>query len=250
MQYKFAMDSNFEDFASGRVFYTIPGTPAFPVRLASEIFQRCRAHWQATGGEGLCTIYDPTCGGAYWLGVLGFLLGEYVSKIYASDIDETVIPLAERNLSLLKSSGITLRVAEIERMLTDYGKRSHKSALESAKRLQNMLSTNTGGHEISTRVFQADFADPKVLRQIFGESNIDILMADVPYGLHSIWSGGYLGGNPNPIGQILDSIISVCSPQSVLAIASDKIQKINHSGFKRLERFQVGKRRIEILQRK
>ncbi|MBG9795269.1 hypothetical protein ABD76_23525 [Paenibacillus dendritiformis] len=33
--------SGYEDFASGRVLYNARGTTAFPVRLASEIIQRC-----------------------------------------------------------------------------------------------------------------------------------------------------------------------------------------------------------------
>ena len=67
MQYRYAQKRNFEDFASGRVFYNRPGKPAFPVRLASEIFQRAFKHWQAEGGQGGCKIYDPVCGGGYWL---------------------------------------------------------------------------------------------------------------------------------------------------------------------------------------
>ena len=32
---------SYEDFASGRVLYNAQGTTSFPVRLASEIAQRC-----------------------------------------------------------------------------------------------------------------------------------------------------------------------------------------------------------------
>ena len=42
MEYKFASErTNYTDLASGNVFYSLPGHPAFPVRLASEIYQRC-----------------------------------------------------------------------------------------------------------------------------------------------------------------------------------------------------------------
>src|SRR5438128_795255 len=40
MPFKFAVErENYADYASGKVFYNLPGHPAFPVRLASEIFQ-------------------------------------------------------------------------------------------------------------------------------------------------------------------------------------------------------------------
>jgi 23S rRNA (guanine2535-N1)-methyltransferase len=44
MQYKYEKTMlDYSDLASGRVFYSLPGHPAFPIRLASEIFQRCLA---------------------------------------------------------------------------------------------------------------------------------------------------------------------------------------------------------------
>ena len=42
MKYKFETDKrDFSDFSSGRVLYNAANTTAFPVRLASEIAQRC-----------------------------------------------------------------------------------------------------------------------------------------------------------------------------------------------------------------
>ena len=50
MSYKFAItDENYEDFASGRVLFNQHGTTAFPVRLASEIFQRCEHILETSG---------------------------------------------------------------------------------------------------------------------------------------------------------------------------------------------------------
>jgi len=60
MEYKFATDrANYADLASGHVFYSLPGHPAFPVRLASEIYQRCLA--LRGQGPSPCTIFDPCC---------------------------------------------------------------------------------------------------------------------------------------------------------------------------------------------
>ena len=50
MQYLYATERpDYSDLASGRVFYSLPGHPAFPIRLASEIFQRCLAFRRAAG---------------------------------------------------------------------------------------------------------------------------------------------------------------------------------------------------------
>ncbi len=44
MQYHYVYQAkDYSHFSSGRVFHSLPGHPAFPVRLASEIFQRCIA---------------------------------------------------------------------------------------------------------------------------------------------------------------------------------------------------------------
>jgi hypothetical protein len=46
---------------------------------------------------------------------------------------------------------------------------------------------------------------------------------------------------------MLDALLGILSPSSIVAIASDKQQKARHERFQRLEQFQVGKRRVVIL---
>ena len=246
MQYRHTPDRNFEDFASGRVFYTLPGQPAFPVRLTSEIFQRCLVHWQKRGGEGRCSLYDPTCGGAYWLAVLAYLHWDRISAITASDVDAEVIALAERNLSLLTPSGLDQRTAEVQAMYAAYGKASHAGALESANRFQLEIHKYLESHPIRTRVFQADVMEPLSIQQGIREEHIDILIADVPYGWHSTWQEAGAKNTFSPIVQMLDSVAPILSPGSVIAIAADKRQAIQHDRYQRLEKFQVGKRQIAI----
>src|SRR4026209_1860119 len=100
MQYKYAKDQlDYSDFTSGRVFYSLPGYPAFPVRLASEIFQRCIAIRKTTYNDLTpCTLYDPCCGAAYHLCILACLHGEHIREIICSDVDEKAVALAKRNL--------------------------------------------------------------------------------------------------------------------------------------------------------
>src|SRR5512142_1863099 len=114
MQYKYAKEQlDYSDFASGRVFYSLPGHPAFPVRLASEIFQRCLASREAIYKDSHpCTLYDPCCGTAYHLSVLAYLHGECIREVIASDIDEKAVALAKRNLGLLSMEGLEGRIDE------------------------------------------------------------------------------------------------------------------------------------------
>jgi hypothetical protein len=46
----------------------------------------------------------------------------------------------------------------------------------------------------------------------------------------------------------LEALFEFLSPHSIVAIASDKLQKASHEKYKRLEKFQLGKRKVIILQ--
>ena len=244
-EYRYAENRNYEDYASGRVFLNAPGKPAFPVRLASEIFQRSLARWRAKGGSGRVTLYDPTCGGAYHLGTLAYLHWEDIGRIVASDVDAEVLTLAELNLGLLSLPGLQLRIAAIEGMLADYQKDSHATALQSAQMFQSMLAKNLCSHEIEDRQFQADATDPQILgTQLMGE-NIDIVFSDIPYGMHSHWE---FAGDEPPVEQMLAALQPCLATLSVVAIAADKGQKVAHPAYRRVERFNMGKRRITLLE--
>src|SRR5512134_3306336 len=103
MQYKYEKTQiDYSDLASGRVFHSLPGHPAFPVRLASEIFQRCIAHREAIYQvSSRCVLYDPCCGAAYHISVLAYLHRETIQEVIASDIEEKAVALAKRNLDLV-----------------------------------------------------------------------------------------------------------------------------------------------------
>lgn len=251
MQYRYANNRNFEDYASGRVIYAQAGQPAFPVRLASEIFERAFRHWREAGGEGLVHIYDPVCGGAYWLTVLAYLHWDVIDSISASDVDGEVLLLAERNLSLLTPAGLDQRITEIEKLFSEFGKESHAAALGSARLFRQRLTHNLANHAIRTQVFQADATNPSSLCQGFGQQQADLVLADVPYGWHSAWKVGNRDNerkrNQPPVESMLETLYFLLKPGAVVAIAADKVQKINVENYQRLERFKIGKRRIELL---
>jgi 16S rRNA G966 N2-methylase RsmD len=239
MKYKYEKNkNNYEDFSSGRVLYNASGLTAFPVRLASEIFQRCQYFLKKEGINKPYSLYDPCCGGAYLLTVLGFLHGEAINKIYASDINHTAIEIATKNLSLLNQTGLLERIKLIEQLYSLYSKKSHSNALISASHLQKMLEQKQ--IQIETTCFQGDISlDLK--SQIGNTADFDIIITDIPYGNIAKWQSN------SSIQILLTNIYSIVSKQGIVAISADKAQKIKHNLYKRLDYFKVGKRHIAIL---
>ena len=249
MQYKYVTEKvDYSFLSSGRVFYSLPGHPAFPIRLASEIFQRCLAHRLAIGGSSSgCTLYDPCCGAAYHLSVLAHLHGEHIREVIASDIDEKAVALADRNLRLLSLAGLDRRIDEIKKMVERYGKASHQDALQSALFLRQRLSILRRDHPLKNHVFQASATDRKQILDHIATGSVNVVFTDVPYGWHSRWQGAEHSAASNPLNSLLDALLPVLSEVSLVAIVSDKGQKAAHESYRRLEQFQVGKRRVTIL---
>ncbi len=244
MPYLFATEHhNDADYAAGRVFYSLPGHPAFPVRLAGEIFRRCLALREADNLTAPCALYDPCCGGAYHLATLAYLHGERIASIAASDIDADALALARRNLDLLTWSGLDRRIAELARLWADCGKRSHEEALESAERLRERLLASTERRAIPVSLFQADAADGARVLGELGAQSVDVVITDVPYNRLSAWQGNVA----DPLWRMLEALRLVLAPGAVVAIASDKGQKAEHEAYQRVDRFQIGKRRIVLL---
>src|ERR1051325_5575922 len=242
MQYKYTKEQlNYSDFASGKVFYSLPGHPAFPVRLASEIFQHSLANRKAIyNTSNPCVLYDPCCGAAYHLSVLAYLHRKDIREIIASDIDEKAFALAKRNLNLLDVAGLDKRIEEISAMLEQYGKESHKEALKSAYSLKEKL---TAKQSVKTKAFQANALNPQELLNNIKPGSVDIIFTDVPYGLHSQWQNSELTSSLNPITAMLDSLLGILSTSSIVAIVSDKQQKVSHERYQRIKQLQTGKRR-------
>ena len=252
MPYQFATDRpDYSDLASGRVLYNLPGHPAFPIRLADEIVQRCLAVRKENHLKEPCTLFDPCCGGAYLLSVLGYLHWGAYREIIASDVDQDSIHTAQKNLGLLSRVGMEQRINELKEMCRLYGKKSHQDALESAYRLQQKINIQTRDHLVQTRAFQANALDKKQLQGALNNVGIDIVFADVPYGHHSQWQRPISGTESSPpLWQMLNSFLGILLPTSLVAVAFDKSQKATHEGYHRLDQFQVGKRRIAILRPK
>lgn len=250
MRYLYARErASYEDLASGRVLYGKPGLATFPVRLASEIFQRCLQLGRDLHLPDPCVVYDPCCGAGYHLCALGYLHPEHILRIIASDIDPDPLELAQRNLALLTPVGLTQRIREIEAMREAFGKQSHVEALTSAKRLLQRM-TESGAPLAETHLFLADATDARALSAALDEHRIDIVFADVPYGWHTHWSApsaGLTEHDPSPLWFMLDALYHVLPHRCIVAVASSKDQRAQHERYHQLQRLRAGKRQITIL---
>lgn len=249
MQYKYVKEQvDYSDFASGRVFYSLSGHPAFPVRLASEIFQHCVVSRKKIYNDSSpCTLYDPCCGAAYHLSVLAYLHREHIREVIGSDIDEKAVALASQNLGLLGVAGLDKRISEISTMYDLYNKDSHKDALASAYVFKDRISAFAQEHPLVTKVFQASATDSKTIIKNVKTRSVDIVFTDIPYGQHSQWRGLNSNELADPSWLMLNALLEILSTSSIVAIVSDKQQKVSYEGFQRVEQFQIGKRRVVIL---
>jgi 23S rRNA (guanine2535-N1)-methyltransferase len=248
MPYKFAtQQTDHSDLASGRVLYSLPGHPAFPVRLAGEIFQRCLARRAAAGQTQPVTLYDPCCGGAYHLSALAYGHWHAIQAIVASDVDAQAVQLAARNLGLLTPDGLEKRIQELRASYDEYGKESHRAALQSAETLHEEVVTLAGQHPIRTLAFQASAFDTPALMAHLRETRVDVVLTDIPYGLQSAWHLDNPEQAQNPAGAMLRALREFLHAGSIVAVAADKQQKIADDGYDRVERFQIGKRQVVLL---
>jgi tRNA G10 N-methylase Trm11 len=236
MVYKFFQKNNYEDFSSGRVILHKSKNPNFPVRLAGEIFCHCLEYRNKTNN--LC-IYDPCCGSAYLLTVLGFLFNENIETIYGSDVEKEFVDFAQNNLSLLSINGLEKRKNNLMDFVKKYNKQSHIIALNSLNNISKYIK-----REIKIDTFISDILNKNSLKnKIFCA---DIIITDVPYGNLVTWSDK----TNDPINILLNTLIPIINKNTIIAIIHNKNQKINNSQYNRIDKFKIGHRIIEIIKLK
>jgi tRNA G10 N-methylase Trm11 len=241
MQYKYIkQDKNYEDYSSGRVIYGYSGATNFPVRLTQEIFERCINYLKEKNKNESYNIYDPFCGVAYTFTILGLFYPSKIKSIFASDINQESLNFAEKNLGLLTKNGIDERIKEIESLIKEYGKESHKEALKSALSIKEKIKDSKLSPII--KVFKNDILDEKNIKEV--TSKIDIVISDIPYGKLTNWQNDV---NSDPTQKFLDNIKSIISPKSIVAISLDKKQGISYIGYTKIDTFKIGKRKVLFL---
>lgn len=229
MEYRYCINTNYEDLSSGRVIYGSAGIPNFPVRLGNEIFRRCLEYTDCSTN---LIVYDPCCGGGYLLTILGFCNSDIITEIIGSDISEKMIAHAKRNTSLLTKQGLYIRKNELLSIRDLYHKQSHEEALDSLARLEKKLT-----RDIDCHIFKAD-----CFMEIEKSFSPDIIITDVPYGNLVNWSKN----TANPIEVMMEQLAKISHRGTVLAIIMDKKAKAISSLWKRVEKQLVGKRKFEI----
>jgi hypothetical protein len=229
---------NYEDFSSGRVLYGHSGATNFPIRLLNEIFLRAAHHLLSKNHLGPYTVYDPLCGIAYSLTVLGFLHSTQIKTLIGSDINLETLETANKNISLLQNSGLQKRLEEIQSLSEKYQKPSHAEAAESAKKL---LSQTT--EHLQTQIFPFDILSDQSLPTL---PKIDIVIADLPYGDLANWSNT---SSENSSQKLLNKLSEALNTPHVIALIADKKQQIAHEGFKKISSFKLGKRKIFFLEK-
>ena len=231
MQYRYVTEKrNYEDYAAGRVILSQAGMTSFPVRLASEIFQRCASYFPS---DQRLRLYDPCCGGGYLLTVLGFLHGEQILSLQGSDIDSEILVLASSNLNLLRTEGLDSRRETLQELAETYGKSSHQEALQSLDRLV--------APEIPSSTWVSD-----AFQQSADPQSVDLIICDVPYGNVTTWQST---DTIDPITRLLDAQYESLVAEGILAIISDKSQRATHPRYHQRQHETLGKRRIMILQK-
>lgn len=247
MEYKYEKErGNYEDFASGRVLLNAPGTTAFPVRLASELYLRARERLLGKGAPERLTVYDPCCGGAHLLATIGILHGSGLKRLIGSDVDPNAVRLAQRNLDMVNENGLAERVEQLREMHRQFGKASHAEAAESGLRLKEMVERR--GFAIETSTFQADATgDGNALAGhalSAAGSGIDLVITDLPYGAVTGWSSR----SDDPVGALLDNLLPLLAPHAVVVVVADKKQAVRSDRYRRLEKQPIGKRQFVVLE--
>lgn len=230
---------NYEDYSSGRVLYGAPMATNFPVSLTLEIYKRCSEYLIKNGNSGPYVIYDPFCGVAYSLTVLGFFNRKNIKQLVASDVDKTTLEFAHKNLSLLTKKGIDNRIKELNRFIKEYNKDSHRDALLSANKLKEISNKPS----IQIKEFQHNILSDNPLPK--SVNKVDIVITDLPYGKLTNWEG--INDEIDPAQEFLNKIKDRLRKNAVVAIVFNKQQKVLHDGFNKVKGFKVGKRKIIIL---
>ena len=118
MAFRMTTDRNFGDLASGTVLHSAPGFPAFPVRLAQEMFLRSMSFLE----QDTATLWDPCCGSGYMATVLGVLNRDRIREVVCSDVSKDALQLARKNLRLLTLDGLAERAATLRRRAAEFDK--------------------------------------------------------------------------------------------------------------------------------
>lgn len=236
MVYRFALARGNHEALVG-VLHSAPGFPAFPVRLADEIFQRIRA----VRPDGPVSVWDPCCGSGHLLTVLTSLHRAAISEVVATDADPAAIALAARNLGLLSETGLRARAAELDDRSTRFGRPGYAAAAAEARRMAGRL-VRAGG-DVPVSLARADALDADDLHRALDGRRPEVVITDVPYGERTSWSGPRAGLG---LEGMLRALATVLDRDAVVAVAA-RGRTVDTGGRRRIASFRVGTRAVVLL---
>ncbi|MFC6016832.1 rRNA methyltransferase [Plantactinospora solaniradicis] len=242
MTYRFVPERrDYSDLASGAVLRSAPGHPAFPIRLASEVFLRA---WHALEQARPLTVWDPCCGSGYLLTVLGLLHRDKIAGLIASDIADDPLRIARANLALLSAKGLQRRTAELDELARRFSRPSHLNAAESARRLQELLS-RSGVQDLPHVVGQTDVFDQRqVAARLAVSPQPRLVLTDVPYGEQTSWQGA---SQAEAIPKLLGSLASALPADTMIALATRGRRVPLPPGVHAATRFKIGTRAVVLV---
>jgi len=221
MAYRMTTAADHSDLAGGFVLRSAPGHPAFPVRLAEELFLRAAAHLP----DRPLTLWDPCCGSGHLATVLGLLHRPRLARVICSDANPDAVALAERNLALLTAAGLAEREAELRSRAAEFGKPGYATAADAAHRLAVRMTA-----DLPSTASVGDAFDP-------APCPADLVLTDVPYGEQTSW----LGAAPEqPIAALARALCRVLPGHAVVVLCA-RARKVD-VGAPALERVRLGTR--------
>ncbi|MFI6920033.1 rRNA methyltransferase [Nonomuraea spiralis] len=230
---------DYSDLASGSVLRSAPGFPAFPVRLASEIFLRALA---LRGGDAPAVVWDPCCGSGHLLSVVGLLHRRLIASLVASDISANALDLAAANLLLLDPDALEARARVLEERAERFDKPSYLEAAGAARRLGGGLAA--AGGSLPSLVRRADVFDRDELAAVTAATTPDIVITDVPYGEQTNWLGGH---GEAGVPEMLGNVASVLPGEAVLAVTARGRKVPLGAGPRPRKEFRIGTRSVALL---
>ena len=237
MAYRYALSrENYEDLSTGSVLYSAPGYPAFPVRLASEIFQRARQFQSHKP----VTVWDPCCGSGYLLTVLAFLHRKQLSGVLGTDLEPSALELARKNLALLSKEGLAARSKELKDRAARWSKPSYIDAAVATSRLADRLAAEGG--DLPHLVARADVFEPDELHRALNGHRPKLVITDVPYGERT-----HRGGSNSDSGIVgmLRALGSVLDRDAIIAVTI-RGRKVQAPGHHPISSFKVGTRAVAL----
>lgn len=234
MVYRYATEQkDHSALASGNVLRSAPGFPGFPVRLASELFQRSLAHTRT----GSVSLWDPCCGSGYLVTVLGLLHRDRLTRVRASDVDAEAVALAARNLELLTADGLAEREEELRRAARDFGRVEFVERAETARGLAQGLAA--AGGDLLHASWCAD------VFELTEHVDADLVVTDVPYGELTSWEGA--APQEEPLRAMLESLGRVLPEHAVVVVTARTRRIALPEGVRALERVKVGNRAAALV---